>query len=276
MPVKLNKNYWPKKLTNFLPSSEDPRKLLTENISSEQFSNAISVFKFGTTFKTTKSYRFPKTLEVLGSLAFQSPPIVLDVGASDGITSLHAIKCIDFKKYYITDLNTDVLCERREGKCYFYDVNNNCILIVTKAFVLYSSSKNSIFPFNIISDYFFSKSHRTKNAYKKIEIINPEVKKCNKNIEIKKYNLFERWAPGKVDLIISANILNRCYFSDNQIIMAVNNFVSTLNNGGRFVIVENTDIEKGTIFQVLNKKIKAEKDINGGIETRELILNSNR
>lgn len=272
MPIKLNESYWPKTITNLLPSSVDPRVLLDGDIRGEQFSKAVSVFKFGTTFKTTKSFRFPNTVKALTSLNYLSPPIVLDVGASDGITSLHVIQHIDFDKFYITDLNTEVLYNKQDGKGCFYNTDNECILIVTKLFVLYSDFEDSIFPFNKIAKYFFSKSLNTNNALEKIKLINPELKKVEGNTVIAKYDMFTRWVNDKVDLIIAANIFNRSCFSENQIIKAVNNLLHALNDGGRFVIIDSREIEKGTIFRVMNKKIKVEKDINGGTEIRELIL----
>jgi len=87
LPIKLNKNFWPKAITTLLPSVDDPRVLLVGDIHGEKFTKAISVFKFGTTFKTTENLRYPTTIRELKSLEYAAPPIVLDIGASDGITS---------------------------------------------------------------------------------------------------------------------------------------------------------------------------------------------
>jgi hypothetical protein len=272
MPIKLNKSYWPKMMTNLLPSCEDPNLMFDGEICGEQFSKAISMFKFGTTNKTTKSRRFPATIAALRSINYHSPPTVLDVGASDGITSLHVIQNIDYNKFYVTDLNPEAFCDTRDGRCYFYDMHYKCILIVTKLFVIYSEFNDSIFPFNVAARYFFSKSQNTNNALRKIELINPELKKVAGNIVIAKYDIFKKWMNEKVDLIIAANILNRDYFSETQILKAVNNLVCALNDGGRFVIVDSRKIEKATIFRVMNKRIISEKDINGGTEIKALIL----
>lgn len=272
MPIKLNKSYWPKAITALLPSSDDPRELLDEDISAERFSKATSVFKFGTTFKTTESLRFPATVEAIKSIDFQSPPVVLDVGTSDGITSLHVIRSINFSKYYITDLNTEVFYDNRDDRCCFYDADNHCILIVTKSLVIYSDYHDSIFPFNKIATNFFSKINHPGKTLEKIALINPEVRKTKGNIVVKKYDIFNRWTDEKVDLIIIANILNKCYFSENQIRQALGNLLNALNDSGRFVVVDSREIEKGTLFRVVNKRILAEKDINGGAEIRDLIL----
>jgi len=272
MPIKLNRSYWSKTVTNLLPSSDDPRVLLGGEVSGEQFSRAISAFKFGNTYKTTENFRFPTTVKALASLSYQSPPIVLDVGASDGITSLHVLKNINYDKYYITDLNTEVLYEKQGGRCSFYDKDNNCILIVTKLFSIYSDLKNSIFPFNIIVKHLLSNKTSKNCKLRKIELINPDVKKTDGDIVIKNYDIFNKWEYGNVDLILAANVLNRCYFSDECIVKAIGNFVKTLNEGGRLVVVDSREVEKSTIFRVVNCRVEVEKDINGGTEIRDLVL----
>ena len=70
--IKLNNSFWPKSITKRWLPCDDPTVILDGEISGEQFSKAISVFKFGTTYKTTQSFRFPKTVEVLKSIYYNS------------------------------------------------------------------------------------------------------------------------------------------------------------------------------------------------------------
>ena len=275
MPIKLNRSYWPTIITDHLPlSQDDPRVLLDAEVDGDSFSRAVSVFKFGTLFKSTKRLRFPILVEVLKSLEYRSPPTVLDIGASDGITSLHIIKSLDCRKYYITDLNIEVLYSTRNGKVYFFDTDNNCILIVTKLFVIYTEFKDAIFPFNRIAELFYSKSFDARSDLKRIELINPEVKTTEGNIAIERYDMFERWTHDRVDLVIAANILNRRCFSEKQILQALSNMVYALNSQGRLAVLDSREIEKGTVFRVMNRKIEVEMDINGGTEVRELVLHT--
>ena len=121
LPLKLNKQFWPFFLTRFIPAKQDPRILLSEqnhlDIKSflRSFSDAISSFKFGTTFKTTSDKRhkrsdelliryFKETNTDLNTLCF------LDIGASDGITSYNLMEKLNFvfKSYYLTDYNLSV------------------------------------------------------------------------------------------------------------------------------------------------------------------------
>jgi len=94
----------------------------------------------------------------------------------------------------------------------------------------------------------------------------------DKAIIIEKYDVFEKWRHEKADLIIAANVLNRSYFSDNQIKKALLNIFNALNNLGRFVVVDNRENEKATIFRMVNGVIEIEKDINNGTEIKEIAL----
>jgi len=128
IPIKLNRTYWPKVINSYLPSADSPMVLLNHEVDSEEFSKAISVFKFGTTFKTTKKRRYPITISEIVSIKYPSPPIILDIGASDGITSLDLMQAINFSKFYVTDLNIEISYKTQAGKTYFYN-DNTCILI---------------------------------------------------------------------------------------------------------------------------------------------------
>jgi hypothetical protein len=99
-PIKLNRSFWPKLLCRFLPSAADPRSICRSTISFTEFTQAVSVFKFGTTFKTSQKARFPLTIASLAELKFSSPPVILDVGASDGTTSLDVMQTLTFSDYF--------------------------------------------------------------------------------------------------------------------------------------------------------------------------------
>lgn len=118
-PVKLNRAFWSKTLTQILPSAADPRVLCLGKVDEETFTNAVSAFKFGTTFKSTQKARFPLTILELASLSYPQRPIVVDVGASDGITSLDLMQAIPFEKYYVTDLNIDVFYQTSGSATWF-------------------------------------------------------------------------------------------------------------------------------------------------------------
>ena len=76
-------------------------------------------------------------------------------------------------------------------------------------------------------------------------------------------------------MVIAANILNRAYFSDEQIVAAVANLVDATTPGGRIVIVDNREVEASTIFRVHAGRVELEVSLNGGTDIESLVLISN-
>jgi hypothetical protein len=274
-PVKFNRAYWHKALTKIVPSATDPRVLCDGTVNETKFTNAVSTFKFGSTFKTTQKARFPLVILELAQLKFQTRPVILDVGASDGSTSLDVMQAVPYEKYHVTDLNTEVFYEVTDAATWFYDEKGTCILMVTDKWVVYPETRGAIFPFNKISEAIFSRAPQFEGDAAKVILINPALQmRKESRIVVETYNIFEAWRFEKADLIIAANILNRVYFTDCQIRRALNNLVAALNNNGRIVIVDNRPGEKSTIFQFVDGVARVEKRVNGGTEIEALALNS--
>ena len=273
-PIKLNRSYWAQYLTQILPSASDPRILCSEVIDEATFTSAVSTFKFGATFKSTKKARFPLTVMELSTLSYRNRPTILDVGASDGITSLDIIMAIPFNKYYVTDLNIEVSYQQSENNTWFYDEKGACILMVTDKWVNYPDTAGAIFPFDRIVHKIFASAPKQISPAPKITLINPLlISKNNNAILIEKHNILEAWPHEKVDLVIAANILNRGYFTASEIEQALKKLVLALNEGGRIAIIDNRSIEKTTIFQIEGGIAKIVKKINGGTEIESLAVN---
>lgn len=269
-PIKLNRAFWPEFLTNRLPSADDPRVLLNENIDETTFTRAVSTFKFGEKLKSTKKDRFPLTIRALCELERTAPPVVLDVGASDGITSLDVMQSLAFTRYYATDLNTEARCRLSSGKGYFYDPTGKALLIVSDRFVVYSEIKGAIPPFGYLVRRMLKRTPVMDDAAR-ISLINPSIrKKLGANVFFQRHDIRKPWTVEKVDLVLAANILNRCYFPDSEITLAIQNFRAALKDGGYVAIIDNRDVEKSSIFRILGGHCSIVSRINGGTEIESL------
>ena len=245
-----------------------------EPVSELVFSSAVSTFKFGSTFKSTQKARFPRTLLELSALEYTGRPVVLDVGASDGITSLDVMQTIPYSKYYVTDLNIEVSYQVLDGATWFYDENGICILRVTDRWVMYPDIGTAIFPFNKIAQAFFSLAPKPDPEALRIFLINPLLKmQTNPAIVIQKHNILDAWPQENVDLIIAANILNRGYFTASEIEQALRKLFAALNDGGIIAIIDNRPAEKATLFQLNDGAANIIKRINGGTEIENLAVN---
>lgn len=274
-PIKLNCATWPALLTRAIPSAIDPRSLCDTQVDGSEFSKIISIFKFGTTFKSTNKERFPLTIRELAALKFPTPPIILDVGASDGITSLDLIQALDFSEYFITDLHIEIFYKISGPNTWFFSENGKAILCVNRFFIIYPDFKNAVFPFGQLCQLTFRKAPCFLNNFDKISLINPTLRDHEDNrVKIIKHDLFNRWPHSKPNLIFAANIFNRAYFTDSELRLALNQMLDALKEMGRIAIVENRPNEKASIFKFDNGFINIEKQINGGTEIEDFAMST--
>ena len=208
-------------------------------------------------------------------MQYEKRPVVVDVGASDGSTSLDLMQAIPFEKYYVTDLNIEVFYEVSGDTTWFYDDKGTCILMVTDKWVAYSETGGAIFPFDRISRSLFERAPKWKSYAARIRLINPGLQACTEiNIFIEKHNILKAWPHGKADLIIAANLLYGFYFTKSEIKQALKNMLAALGGSGRIVIIDNHPNEKATILRFVEGNVSVEKRVNGGTEIENLALNS--
>ena len=76
-------------------------------------------------------------------------------------------------------------------------------------------------------------------------------------MEIEQYNIFEKREGTNFDIAKVANILNRSYFSDQQISVALRNLYDLLSIEGYLLIIENRPEEQGGLYQKQNGKFNS-------------------
>jgi hypothetical protein len=255
--------------------SKDPKK----------FSEAMDSFKLHGVFKSTKADRHHETQKFLKEYIdkLQKPVVILDVGASDGTTSLQLINLIENKieKFYVTDYNIKCNYIKENGFTYFFNTqSDNCFLIASNTFVFYPENKRL---FNL----FFNKSLTSFQNKSKTELLlcNHELKlKANNDdrIEILDYDIFKPWQKKKPDIIVVGNLLHPTYFSNEDIYRALNNCYITLKDNGILVIIRNSwlskncEVELSVIYKKNNMKRCFQQifEVNGGVEINEFVLSS--
>jgi len=281
--IKLNKDYWGRLFPSLKYVVPNPLQVFSED--EEKFSKAMKSFKIGRVNKNTRSERHSETqffLKEWGKNTHQAP-IILDIGASDGVTSLELMETINnsFKKYYVTDYNIKCSYLFYKGYTYFFNQSDNCFLIASNKFVFYPANK-----------WFFDLLF--KNKIKKIKkmprrellMINKNLQKKSKadpRIEIMPYNVFEKWPKEKADIVIVGNLLHEVYFTEAEIKKGIMNCYNAMAENAILIIIRNVDtksgieIEKSTMYQKNNTTNKLDKiyEINGGVEINDFLLSIN-
>jgi len=273
LPIKLNRAGWPS-CFGYLPFSfHDPRPLangVSSRLSSSEFSNAISTLQFGVTFKTTRPGRQVNSDRLISGLYRGLKPVVLDVGASDGSTSLDLIESLqgNFARYFVTDLNLSARCGYdRRGALYFMDHRGTCVLRATRRLLVYSEDRGAWFPLPILANALLAGS-RDVDDWRDVLLIQPELvglSARDSRIIIMRYDIFAPWTGERPDVIKVANLLNAKYFTPARMKQALEVQCSNLAPGGRLLLVsEDNDIEKFSIFRKTSNGMLLECTHGGG------------
>jgi hypothetical protein len=272
LPIKLNKAGWPSPFSDLFLAFNDPRPLAYEplSISADQFSAGVSSLQFGVIFKTTHPGRHAQSNRFLLETYRGSRPIILDVGASDGSTSLDLIRELgsNFAYYYVTDLNLSVRCGYdSKGVVYFVDQNGSCILRASERLLVYSNTSRARFPLRLIARALLAKC-RKACGWQDLVLIQPALRRLAKSdprIIIQRYDIFAPWTGPPPDLIKVANLLNDQYFSDSQLKKAVQAQCSNLAPNGRLLLIsEDEDVEKFSVFRKTPAGMRLEWTHAGG------------
>ncbi|MBA3668736.1 MAG: hypothetical protein H0W71_01510 [Sphingomonas sp.] len=270
-PLKLNREHWPSVSALGVPSTADPRAICRDS-NGEAFTKAVSILKFGSTFKTTRKARFPLSIAAIAKREQGSAPVVLDVGASDGTTSIDVMRAFDFRTYYVTDLNVEVYVAVASGATWFFDCEGNCILRATDNWIVYCDQEGGIFPFNWVARRLMARAPPFAGNMAQIPLINHELRSCQGDVRVQKYDVMTEWCLEKADIVIAANVLNRAYFSDESISLALQNLRRAMKSGGRLAVIDNRPEERSTIFRLVAGVLVVEERINGGTDIEALAM----
>ncbi|MCB0619048.1 MAG: hypothetical protein KDC32_05180 [Saprospiraceae bacterium] len=277
LPVKLSDSFWPSWLYRFIGANlrKDPRILVSGKAGADPDarSKAISCFKFGTTFKTT-GYRRHRLSDELVTPYFREEMTVLDIGASDGITSLDLMEKVGFRfrRYFVSDYNLEVRYLWSGARCFFFSPEGACILIAGPLFVSYPGESG-----------FVRRLHRRTlqrlqpqlAQAPSLQLIHPrlaDLARQDDRIRILRYNVFEPWKDEQPQLIKIANVLNFNYFSTAEIEGALKNLLQTLPDSGLLLIVENRPGEQAALYRKNNGRFELLEKIGPGVDIHQLVI----
>lgn len=282
-PIKFNNSKMPKFMLSFLPNEYDARNLFKrDKLSASEFSNYIQAINFGGKFsKTTKPNRHILSDEIIQKeLSNYRNAVILDVGASDGSTSVDLIRKINgnFDTYYVTDVSFSLHFIENNGKGYFYDsMTKECIMIVTDYLIIYHDTLSSS-PIGSIARHFIRKAPRyDPTKIKIVDLCQPKLKqilKTDKRVNLLEWSIMEPWKEKKADIIKVANVLKTEVFSEDEIRTALKNLLEILKPNGKLLITRNLDKEKYSLFRKNGTELKLESEINGGCDITYLIEES--
>ncbi|WP_434043189.1 MULTISPECIES: hypothetical protein [Sorangium] len=280
IPLRLNRAGWPSLGLPRRICFPDPRDLLRpEQIAApEVFSERVSILLLSGTRKTTRPGRHRQSDALLVKALGQQRPVVLDVGASDGSTALDLLTTLGdaFASYFVTDraLSLRVRTDDR-GRAFFYDADGACVLAATPRLLFYPAAEGLRWLPRWASPWLQGGIPPYDPAYPEVSLVQPrlqELARRDARVVLRTHDIFQPWDGPAPTVIKAANLLNRAYFSDDQLRQAMRNFWSALAPDGLLLVIDNRDIEKASLFARTEGGFRHIDSIHGGTEIRPLAL----
>jgi len=280
IPIKINQNILPVWLGKYLPSQTDTRNICKLNLNDELFEDSVSSIKIDTTWKFTRKGRQPLTDQLIIELTLKVPNMsILEVGASSGSTSLELLNHLagSYKQYFITDRFFTIPFQVDNGATYFYHpLKKHCIMRVSDRWLIYEDVQNALVPLGAIARRLLAIAPQYNAAdCHHASMLHPHLKRrieSDSKIIVMEYDILRAWPNEPVDIIKAANVLNKCYFSDSEIKMAITNLRNALKIGGKLLITDNRSVEKvSMLYKSKDGSLVLEKQLNGGTEIENLV-----
>jgi hypothetical protein len=242
-PVRGIRGSWPRSLEHLAPRlfRVDPRVLLDEDPSAEDFRAAMSIVHVGETIKITGVDRHAAadTL-LLEHVALESASLV-DIGASDGSTSVELIeKLPGFRSFTIADLYLTLQAVETRRHVLFYDHEGTCVLIAGRRMVAWPSLARWVRL--LWTPVLAAAKGRPR---REVLLLGPDARRLvreDERVTTRVHDVFQPWDGPAPDVIKVANVLRRLYFSDEDIRSALSALLASLDEGGHLLILDNPRI----------------------------------
>jgi hypothetical protein len=200
----------------------------------------MSAFAIGDTIKITGARRHPAADRLLLDNLDVSNACILDVGASDGSTSMDLIEQMStFAKYVIADLYLYVSLVTVGPRRFFHSPHGECFLVAGPRMIAWPSQSAWI-------RLCYSRLLRRAAWLQREQVllVKPDGQgpgRGRRQGELR--GPPTPWAGDRPDVIKVANLLRRDYFPDNRLRTGVAALLTSLAEGGHLLLVNNPRIK---------------------------------
>ena len=280
----------PDLLLEIIKSAESTPDYARQNDLSKLFSQVLHDLRMGGAWKRTGSRRLVRTEQTLQrhlSPMRHGKVTLLDLGASDGITTLellHAFRRAGYGEVsaYATDLNL-WLYRFRLGPLIEYRAGNGEPIMVRlgQLGLRLAKHRRKIGGSDLFSAWYL-RSKNVREAMRldtRIALVNPLVS-SEPDIIVSELNCLQRndMFLGKFTAARASNVLNLGYFEPDQIASAVTHLHAYLCQDGYLVVSRNVDspageVENGSVWLKQANRFERVEDFGSGSEVKEIIDN---
>jgi hypothetical protein len=253
----------------------------------DKFSLVLHDLRMGGTWKRTNRGRLKQTERALcEQLAGRTRVTVLDLGASDGVTTWEAVHTLrQSLGANVCALLADVniyMCRYRKGPFVEYRAGDGEPIMarIGRLGLRLSRRRQALreSPDPLATLYLGMTGLReSMQLDARISLIHP-LARAEPSITALEMNCLTRHEGliDSVDAVRASNVLNRGYFRPDQIRAAVSHLHAYLREEGCLVISSNIDVaagevEQGTVWRKNGRRFDLIEDFGGGSEVREIV-----
>jgi hypothetical protein len=286
IPIKVSMERTPTLLRSVLPCMRNLRLLVTAGVPPEEFSLYVSTVRVGRTWKSTHAGRHAQSDELILELAnAHSKPVIIDIGASDGTTSLELIERLGgaFRRYYVTDKIYYVDYRNVGEVTYFYDrETQRPFLRASNWIVAYDDDDALPLLRGIARRLLAAAPAHDEDRLEQLSLGLPALRDLagrDARVSICEYDILQPWTGDRADIVKVANVLNPSYFSDADATSAARNLKAALEDGGHLIVIDNrhdaasylqprhrapAPVERYSLFRKVGDRLALEASHNGG------------
>jgi hypothetical protein len=280
----------PDLLLEIVKSAASTRDYACQNDLSKLFSQVLHDLRMGGAWKRTGSRRLVQTEQVLQrhlSRARHAKITLLDLGASDGITTLELLQAFRRAGYgevsaCATDLNLWLYRFRLGPLIEYRAANGEPIMVRLGPLGLrLSRNRREIGGSDIFSAWYLG-SKSVRNAMRldtRITLVNPLVS-SEPDIIVSELNCLQRndLFLDKFTAARASNVLNLGYFGPDQIVSAITHLHAYVRQDGCLVVSRNGDtpageVENGSVWMKRADRFERIDDFGTGSEVKDIIDN---
>ncbi len=271
-----------------IAQQECPRGPSAEELS-DRFSLILHDLRMGGVWKRTNRGRLKRTEEVLCA---HIPPglrqglILLDIGASDGITTVEAVRALRHAfgievHAFLADRDVWLLRYRRGPIVEYRAADGEPVMVRLGPLGvrLAKHRREAQAEINPLARRYLrlNRFRRSMQLDARISLVNP-ISRSEAGITILQLDCLVRSESliGCISAVRASNVLNLGYFSPQQIRDAVGHIYSYLREGGCFVASRNddqpeSDAENGSVWQKEGRRFRWLKDFGTGSEIKSVV-----
>ncbi|HEX7517211.1 MAG TPA: hypothetical protein VF345_07985 [Chthoniobacterales bacterium] len=265
-------------LQSFVPHLSDPTPLVNMRLDPEEFSRRVSSVCVNRVWRSTRANRHLASAELLRSyLSGRSQLRVLDVGVSDGVTTLDLAEVLSdkFSILYVTDMYLALRVAQRNGMTYFYDENEfRCVFVASDWLIYYSTDNRRWNPLAWIARTVCERAPQIESGNSQsLSLLNPKLRQLaatDVRLQLAVWDVFTPWPREPVDIVRAANILNPAYFEAEALGVALSQIGAALRSGGLFLVVDNRNEEASTLFEKHGNRFVPAARLGAGCEIEAL------